>query len=167
MGADAEFHSQIVGGAWGILWKRGGRIAGARGIKDTIRMQPTEPTDWTQVGSETSGGMYESDLSPLNICYGCVAPCSLGSPKSGSKGCPWIFYLPLRPFFFPTGLPHPALVWEYVSGLIVACYVFGWCPRKASERRWSGALIQVRWKRKGGEILGEGKEEKLHSDPHK
>jgi hypothetical protein len=40
----AETHNQILGRAWGILWKREGRILGARQVKDTAR-KPTESTN--------------------------------------------------------------------------------------------------------------------------
>ena len=34
METDAETHRQTLGGAQGILWKRGGRIVGATGLKE-------------------------------------------------------------------------------------------------------------------------------------
>jgi hypothetical protein len=43
METDAETHSQAVGGAWGILWKRG-RIKGAKEVKVTTT-NPTKSTN--------------------------------------------------------------------------------------------------------------------------
>jgi hypothetical protein len=48
MEADAETHSQTLGGLGGILLKRGERTIGAREFKDTTR----KPTESTNLGSE-------------------------------------------------------------------------------------------------------------------
>lgn len=44
MGADSETHSLIFGGAWGVLWRRGERTGGVRGVKETMGKRPTEST---------------------------------------------------------------------------------------------------------------------------
>jgi hypothetical protein len=43
MGTDAEIHSQILNSAQGT-GGRGRRIVGAKGVKDTRKIQPTEST---------------------------------------------------------------------------------------------------------------------------
>lgn len=56
-------------------------------MRDTTRTQPRESTDWdswilTEIRESVD---QESDLSPLCLCYGCVAPCSCENPNSGIK----------------------------------------------------------------------------------
>lgn len=38
--------------------------------------------------------------------------------------------------FAPTGLPHPALTWRFVPGLIVSRVVFSWCPWETYSFLW-------------------------------
>ena len=47
METDAETQSQTLGRAWGSLQKRGERIIGAKGVKDTTR----KPIESTNLGS--------------------------------------------------------------------------------------------------------------------
>lgn len=49
METEAESQSQTVSRAWRILWKRGGKTEGARGVKDTTR-KPMESTNLSPYG---------------------------------------------------------------------------------------------------------------------
>jgi hypothetical protein len=46
METDAETHRQTLDGAWGITWKRGGRIEGAKDVMYSTR----KPTGSTNLG---------------------------------------------------------------------------------------------------------------------
>jgi hypothetical protein len=72
----AETHSQILGRARGIIWKKGGRIGGARGVKDTTR-KITESTNLGHKGSQRlehqPKSMHGTDLGSLNMFNRCTA----------------------------------------------------------------------------------------------
>lgn len=42
MAADAETNREILGGAWGTLWKKGRKDIRSLGVKKTGRIQPKE-----------------------------------------------------------------------------------------------------------------------------
>jgi hypothetical protein len=51
MGTGAESNRQILGRIQGVLWRRLGRIAGARGAtNNTTRTRHTGSTDWDSNG---------------------------------------------------------------------------------------------------------------------
>ena len=57
MGADAETHNQTLGEVKGTPQRRERGIAGARGVEDTRRTQPTEPT------KQGSWGLIETEAT--------------------------------------------------------------------------------------------------------
>ena len=79
---------QTWGGAWGILWKRGGRTVGAREVKDITREWPTESTDQGSQGLTENGAITRepvwTDLGHVHVCYGWVAWHFCGTPNSES-----------------------------------------------------------------------------------
>jgi hypothetical protein len=97
-----------------------------KGLEDpegprTIREHsPHNQLTRTQVASQRSGSLNRSDLGPLYICYGRVTLSSCVNPNSRSRAVSDIFAYLWDPFL-PLGLPCPALMWEYVPGLIVDC----------------------------------------------
>ena len=86
MEADAKTHSQTLGGSQRIMQRGGGKIVGAREIKDITK--PQNQLTWAhrdpQSLNQQPGSLHETDLHPLHICYS-VAWSSCGNPNSGSR----------------------------------------------------------------------------------
>lgn len=128
IGADAESHSQTLGRAKGVLWRRGGRTGGPQGSGT--------------LGDQTPGTAHKINwlglmgvCRDLGVCRGltyvfCMYVMTellsvlvgikqwkhgVGEPVPGSVACLW------GPFPH-IGLLHPALIWRYVPALIVAWY---------------------------------------------
>jgi hypothetical protein len=69
----------------------------SRGCRSSQRLQQQ-----TQI-------LYESELGPLYICYGCVALCFCGIPIDERRDISNSFACTCNPFP-PTGLLHPAII---------------------------------------------------------
>jgi hypothetical protein len=88
MDADTESHSQILGRLRECCGRRGGRIEGARGIKDTTR-KPAESTHlgpWGLTETEPPSREHAWDRLSLphphtHICNKCAVWSPYGSPN--------------------------------------------------------------------------------------
>lgn len=76
-------------------------IAGTRGVKDTqkdmTKQNPWNQLTWTHRAHGEGALMAMSELEPLHKHYGCVPRSSCGTLSSGSRDCPWLFWLVLGP----------------------------------------------------------------------
>ena len=136
--------------SWGILWKRGRRTAGARGVKDTRKPRETTNTGsyWLTEKELTSGSLHRTDLGPLHRCYSCIAWSSCGTPNSESRDC---LTLACLETFSSSGLPSPGLMTAIHGGLPFS----EWEWRK---RGWGRVERES-----GRQGLREEREMKLHS----
>lgn len=109
-------------------------IVGTRGVKDTqkdmTKQTPWNQLTWTHRAHGEGACMAMSELEPLHK-HGCVPWSSCGTLSSGSRDCPWLFWLVLGPSSsYPVA--SSSLMWGDVLSFITSWYTeFGWHPQEA------------------------------------
>lgn len=136
MEANAKSKRQILGRPRGVLRRRRRKDwrsqRGQRHHKNSPQNQLR-----THGGFQRSGSLYGSDLGSLHTLWLCSLMFMRYSWQwerglSDSFVCFW-------ELFSPIGLPHSALIWKYVPGLIITCGAKVWsmfCGRP--DPFWSG-----------------------------
>ena len=98
METDSEIHSQILSGAWSILWEGLKESEGSRTPQECLQEQLT----WAHRGLSRLNCQPESmlgmDLGPQHICNMCAAVSSCGILKAAAEAvsddtaCLWILF---------------------------------------------------------------------------
>lgn len=130
-----ENHSKTLSGGQEPYRRREGRLVGARGFEDTIKIWLTESTKQDTQGIMRRkwhlGRLFRTEVCSLHIRYGCIVWCSCGTPNRSrdvfdSFPYTWDLFLLLGCLILPR--------YEGLGLLFVTCYsVCGWYAWEASS----------------------------------